>query len=177
MQFILTFGAIYFISTIIGQNMRIFTREPELIRIQSPTIYALLIFPYGFITKQRMIRMQERSLMRSELLFCIINLITLIGTVILQIMPSMPCEVLELTFGRRHRWLDITLDTYNKKIPLAAVLAICCIELLVLFGEILIRAVRDAEFGKKLGKGMFILTVALCLLFIAVLILSICLLF
>jgi hypothetical protein len=89
----------------------------------------------------------------------------------------MPCEVIEISFGRDHRWLDIIVSTYNQKIPLALILALVCIELLVLFGEIVIRAIRNAEFRKKLGKGTLLFTIALCCLFLAVSILSILMLF
>ncbi len=116
--------------------------------------------------------------MISELLFCVCNQIILAGTMILQVIPSMPCEVIELSFGRHHRWLDITLNNYNQKIPIASILVLFCIELLVLFGEIAVRAIRDAEFRKKLGKGTLIgLLVALCFLIIAGVVLFIALFF
>ena len=177
MQFILSFSVIYILSAIIGQHMHIFTLEPKTIHIQSPTIYTLLIFPYSIIGNQANIHKRGRRLMLSELLFGILNQVILIGTIILQIIPSIPCEVIEISFGRRHRWLDIIVSTYNQKIPLASILALVCIELLILFGEIVIRAIRNAEFRKKLGKGTLFFTIALCCLFLAVLILSILLLF
>ena len=157
--------------------MHIFTLEPKTIRIQSPIIYTLLIFPYSIIGNQTNIRKRDRHLMLSELLFGILNQAILVGTIILQIIPSMPCEVIEISFGRRHRWLDIIVSTYNQKIPLALILALVCIELLILFGEIVIRALRNAEFRKKLGTGTLLFTIALCCLFLAVAILSILMLF
>ena len=177
MQFILSFSAIYIFSAIIRQHMHIFTLEPKTIRIKSPIIYTLLVFPYSIIGNQANIRKRGRQLMLSELLFGILNQTILVGTIILQIIPSMPCEVIEISFGRRHRWLDIIVSTYNQKIPLASILALVCIELLILFGEIVIRAIRNAEFRKKLGKGTLLFTIALCFLCLAVSILSILMLF
>ncbi len=177
MQVILSLTFIYIISTIVGQNMRIFTLDPKLIHIQSPSIYALLIFPYSFIGNKTKIRLKDRNLMLSELIFCICNQIILVGSIILQIIPSIPCTVIEITFGHRYRGFDIILDTYNQKIPLVALLAIVGTELLVLFGEIMIRAIRNAELRKKLGVGILIGIFVLWLLLLAGLIFSICLLF
>ena len=177
MQFILSFSAIYILSAIIGQHMHIFTLEPKTIRIQSPIIYTLLVFPYSIIGNQTNILKSGRQLMLSELLFGIFNQTILVCTIILQIIPSMPCEIIEISFGRRHRWLDIIVSTYNHKIPLASILALLGIELLFLFGEILIRAIQNAEFRKKLGKGMLLFTIALCCLFLAASIISIFMLF
>ena len=177
MQFILSFSAIYILSALIGQHMHIFTLETKTIRIKSPTIYSLLVFPYSIIGNQTNLRKKDRQLMLSELLFCIFNQTILVATIILQIIPSIPCEVVEISFGRRYRLLDIIVSTYNQKIPLASIIALVCIELLVLFGEIVIRAIRNAEFRKKLGKGTLLFTIVLCCLFLAVLILSILLLF
>ena len=177
MQFIFTFGIIYSISMIIAQNMRMFTLEPKLVHIQSPTIYTLLAFPNSLILNKKYSTSARQCLTQLELLFCIFNQIILTGAIILQIIPSMPCEVTEITFGRRHGGFDITIDTYNQKIPLAAILALVATELLFLFGEIVIRAIRNAEFRKKLGTGALIGTIVFCLFFLAMLIFSVCLLF
>jgi len=176
-QFILTFSAIYFISTILGQNMHIFTPDPKMLRIKSPITYAILTFPYSAIGVQKVTHGKERGLTLSELLFCISNQMLIVGAVILQIIPSVPCEVIEISFGRHHRWLDITLSTYNQKIPLALICAVLCLELLFLFGEICIRAIRNADFRKKLGAGTLIGLLALCLLFLAGLVFFVFLLF
>ena len=172
MDFILVFTLLYLISAIVGQNMRLFTLNPKLIHIQSPTIYSLLIFPYNIIGNKANIHLKEQKLMLSELLFCICNQIIIVSTIILQIIPAMPCEVVEFSFGRRSN-LDIILDTYNQKIPLVAIVALSCVELLVLFGEILVRSIRNAEIRKKLGVGVLIGILALCLVFLALLIYSI----
>ena len=177
MPFILSFSTIYILSAIIGQHMHIFTLDPKTFRIPFLTIYTFLTFPYSMIGNQTNISNKNQQLTLSELLFCICNQTILLGTMILQIIPSMPCEMIEISFGRGHRWLDITVSTYNQKIPLASIIALICIELLFLFGEIVIRAIRNPDFRKKLGKGTLFGTFALCLLFLAVLILSILLLF
>jgi hypothetical protein len=129
MQFILTFSAIYILGALIGQNMRIFIREPKLIHIKSPIIYTFLTFPVCVIAGKAVLA-KNQKLMLSELMCCIFNQIVLVGTVILQVIPPVPCEVIELTFGLRHQGLDIVLDTYNQKIPLGAVLALLCAEVL-----------------------------------------------
>ena len=154
-----------------------FTLEPKFVHIQSPITYALLTLPYSFIAKKNLYTSAKQSLTRLELLFCIFNQIILTGAIILQIVPSIPCEVVEITFGRRYSGFNITIDTYNQKIPLATVLALLATELLFLFGEIVIRAIRNAEFRKKLGRGTVIGTFALCLLFFVGLLFSIHLLF
>lgn len=177
MQFIFTFAIIYSISTIIGQNMHMFTLEPKFVHIQSPITYTLLTLPYSFIANKNLYTSAKQSLTWLELLFCIFNQIILTGAIILQIVPSIPCEVVEITFGRRYSGFNITIDTYNQKIPLATVLALLATELLFLFGEIVIRAIRNAEFRKKIGMGTFVGTIALCLVFLAMLIFSIYLLF
>ena len=176
MQFILSFSVIYILSAVIGQHMHIFTLAPKTIHIPSPTIYTLLAFPYSIIGNRANIRKRGRQLMLSELLFGILNQVILACAIVLQIIPPMPCEVTEISFGHRHRWLDIIVNTYNQKIPLVSIIALACVELLILFGEIVIRAIRNAEFRKKLGKGTLLFTLALCLFFLAMLILSILLL-
>ena len=177
MQFIFTFTLIYLISSIVGQNMHMFTLEPKTLCIPSPTIYTFLIFPYSLIGNKTNLRLNDQKLMLSELLFCIGNQIILVCTMVLHLIPAMPCEVIEITFGRRYSGFNITIDTYNQKIPLATVLALLATELLFLFGEIVIRAIRNAEFRKKIGMGTFVGTIALCLVFLAMLIFSIYLLF
>ena len=102
MQFIFTFTLIYLISTIVGQNMHMFTLEPKTLRIPSPTIYTFLIFPYSLIGNKTNIRLNDQKLMLSELLFCIGNQMILVGTMILQLIPAMPCEMIEITFSQRH---------------------------------------------------------------------------
>jgi hypothetical protein len=176
-QFIFSFGIIYLISAIIGQHMRMFTPAPKLIHIPSPVLYNLLIFPSGLIGNQAHSRKKDRGLTVSELFFCACNQITLVGTAVLQLIPAMPCDVVELTFGRRHRGLDMTLDTVNQKIPLAVILALCCAELLVLAGDVLIRAFRETDFRKKLGAGLLIGLLAFCLAMVAGLAISVSLLF
>ena len=113
MQFILTFSAIYILGALIGQNMRIFIREPKLIHIKSPIIYTFLTFPVCVIAGKAVLA-KNQKLMLSELMCCIFNQIVLVGTVILQVIPPVPCEVIELTFGLRHQGLDIVLDTQEK---------------------------------------------------------------
>ena len=176
MQFILTFSAIYILGALIGQNMRIFIREPKLIHIKSPIIYTFLRFPVCVIAGKAVLA-KNQKLMLSELMCCIFNQIVLVGTVILQVIPPVPCEVIELTFGLRHQWLDIVLDTYNQKIPLVAVLALLCAEVVIIFGEFLVRCVRNADLRKKLGKGALIWIAVLCAVFIAVLIFAVSMLF
>jgi len=177
LQFIFTFLFIYSISAIIGQHMRMFSPEPKLILIPSPVLYNLLIFPSCLIRNRGAVRKKDRGLTFSELLFCTFNQIALVGTAVLQLIPALPCAVVEITFGRRYRWMDVTLDTFNQKIPLAAILTLLCVELLVLAGDVLIRAVRDADFRKKLGAGLFIGLLVFCLAMLAGLIFSLCLLF
>ena len=177
MQFIFTFTLVYLISTIVGQNMRMFTLEPKTLPIQSPTIYVFLIFPYNLIGNKINLRLNDQKLMLSELLFCIGNQMILIGTMVLQLIPAMPCEMIAITFSQRHSSFDIVVDTYNQKIPLGAILTLVFTELLVLFGEISIRTIRNEEFRKKLGRGTVIGTIALCLLFLVGLLFSIHLLF
>ena len=177
MQFVITFLAIYVMSTVVGQNMHIFTLQPKQVQIKSSIMHAIIIFPNNFIGIKTSAHRKDCNLMLSELLFGVLNQIILVGTIILQIIPPMPCEIVEITFGRRHRGLDIILDTYNQKIPLAALLTLLCVELLVLFGEVFIRAIRNDEFGKKLGKGVLIGIFCLMILLIIGLIFSICILF
>ena len=172
MQFIITFAVIYLGSTFISKNMHIFTLEPKWIHIPSPTIYEFLIFPYNVLIQKNILNHNKQKLTFSELLFCLFNQIILMGTIILQCIPAMPCDVVEFSFGGRHRSLDIVVDTYNQKIPLSIILTLLLFELLVLFGEVLIRAVRKTEFRKKMGTGALIGILALCLFFVAGLIFS-----
>ena len=176
MQFIFTFSAIYILSALIGQNMRIFIREPKFIHLKSPLIYTLLTFPICAVAGKAVLSKNQR-LMLSELICCIFNQAIFVGTIILQTIPSIPCEALEFTFSLRHKGLDIVLDTYNQKIPLGAVLALLCAEMLIIFGEILIRAARNSDFRKNFGKGALIGIAVLCAVFIAVLIFAVSMLF
>ena len=176
MPFIVSFAALYILNTLIAQNMRIFTPEPKTITA-SPTLYTLLTFPHVTGGTRKRTSAKKQGLTLSELLFCSFNQLILIAAMILQLVPAIPCDPIEISFGRGYRWLDLTVTAYNQKIPLAVILALLCVEALVLFGDILLRAVRDTEFRKKLGKGAFIGTAALCLLFLAVCILSLSMLF
>lgn len=155
MRFIFLFAVIYMISAVIGQHMRMFTPDPKLIPIRSPFLYSLLIFPSNLIGNRAAVRQKDRRLTLAELLFCAFNQITLIATLLLQLIPAIPCDAVEITFSFRRR-LDTVLNTYNQKIPLAAILTLLCTELFVLAGDVLVRAIRNADFRKKLGAGLFI---------------------
>ena len=87
MQILIPFTFIYLLSTLIGQNMRIFTPEPKMIHIQSPLIYTLVRFPYSLMPLQMIITKEKQKLTLSELLFGIFNHLTLAGFLILQILP------------------------------------------------------------------------------------------
>ena len=89
----------------------------------------------------------------------------------------MPCDVIEVTFGVRYRWLDFIVGTYNQKIPLCLILSLFSAELIFLFGSLLIRAFRNKEMRKRLGVGAMIGMIALCLLGFVLLIYFIYLLF
>ena len=115
--------------------------------------------------------------MLSELLFCILNQVTLIGAIVLQLIPKIPCKAIEVTFGRRHRGLDFIVDTYNQKIPLCLILSLLFAEVLFLFGVPLLRAFRNKEMRKKLGVGATIGITAICLLCLALLVYFIYLMF
>ena len=168
MQILIPFTFIYLLSTLIGQNMRILTPEPKMIHIQSPLIYTLVRFPYSLMPLQMIIKKEKQTLTLSELLFGIFNQLTLAGFLILQILPSYSCKVIELSAGRRHSWMDVTLDSYNQLIPMLSILFLLCLELLILFGKIPIRAIRDTEFRKKIGSGVLAWSIGLCLLFLIV---------
>ena len=81
----------------------------------------------------------------------------------------MPCDVIKVEFGARDRGLDFIVDTYNQKIPLCIIFSLVFVECLVMFGEVLLRAILDAELRKKLGTKLIIGIIALCILFLIVL--------
>ena len=81
----------------------------------------------------------------------------------------MPCDVIKVEFGARYRGLDFIVDTYNQKIPLCIIFSLVFVECLVMFGEVLLRAILDAELRKKLGTKLIIGIIALCILFLIVL--------
>jgi len=114
--------------------------------------------------------------MRSELTFCILNQVTLIGAIVLQFIPAMPCEAIEIT-SMRPRGLYFNGNTYNQKIPLCLILSLSCAEVLFLFFGGLLRAFRNKEMRKKLGVGAMIGITAICLLCLIMLAFFIYLLF
>ena len=114
--------------------------------------------------------------MRSELTFCILNQVTLIGAIVLQFIPAMPCEAIEIT-SMRPRGLYFNVNTYNQKIPLCLILSLSCAEVLFLFLGALLRAFRNKEMRKKLGVGAMIGITAICLLCLIMLAFFIYLLF
>ena len=161
-----TFVIVYLLSTLIAKFMHIFNPNPKLLYVKSQCVYNFIVFPNNILSRLHNTKKKknDRHLMLSELTFCILNQVTLIGATVLQFIPTMPCEAIEVTFGFRHRGLDFIVDTYNQKIPLCLILFLLCTEVLFLFGDSLIRAFRNKEMRKKLGVGAIIGITAICLL-------------
>ncbi len=174
-----TFVFIYLLSTLIAKFMNIFNPNPKLLYVKSQCVYNFIVFPNNIIFRRRNIKKKknDRHLMLSELTFCILNQVTLIGAIALQLIPPVPCKAIEVTFGLRHRGLDFIVDTYNQKIPLCLILSLLCAEVLLLFGNSLICAFRKKEMRKKLGVGAIIGITAICLLCLILLVYFIYLLF
>ena len=168
----ITFIFIYFLSVLIARYMRAFKPTPKLIFFKSSPAFNFVTFPISLISKKnkKKIVKKDLNLCYSELLFLIINHITLVGAIILQFVPPMPCDVIEVEFGVHYRGLDFIVDTYNQKIPLCLIFSLVLAELLIMFGEVLIRAVLDSELRKKLGIKLIIGIIALCVLFATMLI-------
>ena len=147
--------------------------------IKSQGIYNFIVFPSIIFSWRHnpQKKKKDRHLMVSELVFCILNQVSLVGAIVLQFLPSMPCDTIEVTFGLRHRGLDFIVDSYNQKIPLCLILSLLCAEVLFLFVAPLFRAFRDKEMLKKLGVGAIIGIIAICLLCLILLIYFIYLMF
>ena len=166
----LTFVIVYLFSTFIAKFMHILNPNPKLLYVKSQCVYNFIVFPDNILfrrhntKKKKKKKKNDRRLMLSELTFCILNQVTLIGAIVLQFIPTMPCEAIEVTFGLRYRGLDFIVDTYNQKIPLCLILFLLFTEVLFLFGDSLIRAFRNKEIRKKLGVGAIIGITAICLL-------------
>ena len=174
-----TFVIIYLLSTLIAKFMHIFNPNSKLLYIKSQGIHNFIVFPNNVLPCGRNNKKSknDRRLMLSELLFCILNQVTLIGAIVLQLIPKIPCKAIEVTFGWRHRGLDFIVDTYNQKIPLCLILSLLSAEVLFLFGAPLLRAFRNKEMRKKLGVGATIGITAICLLCLALLVYFIYLMF
>ncbi len=174
-----TFIIIYLLSTLIAKFMRFFNPNPQMYYIKSQGIYNFIAFPSIIFTWHHNTKKKkkDRNLMLSELFFCILNQVTLVGAIILQFLPSMPCDRIEIAFGLRYRGLDFIVDSYNQKIPLCLILSLLCTEVLFLFGAPLIRAFCNKEMRKKLGVGAIIGIIAICLLCLILLIYFIYLMF
>ena len=152
--------------------MHFFNPNPKLLYVKSQCVYNFIVFPNNILSrrhntkkkKKKKKKKNDRRLMLSELFFCVLNQVTLIGAIVLQLIPKIPCKAIKVTFGVRHRGLDFIVDTYNQKIPLCLILFLSCTEVLFLFGDSLIRAFRNKEMRKKLGVGAIIGITAICLL-------------
>jgi len=174
-----TFVIIYLLSTFIAKVMHTFDPNPKLLYVKSQCVYNFIVFPNNILSRRRNTKKKknDRHLMRSELTFCVLNQVTLIGTIVLQFIPAMPCEAIEITSGLRPRGLYFNVNTYNQKIPLCLILSLSCAEVLFLFLGALLRAFRNKEMRKKLGVGAMIGITAICLLCLIMLAFFIYLLF
>ncbi|MBQ9806008.1 MAG: hypothetical protein IJW49_05835 [Clostridia bacterium] len=164
---VIVFLVIYLLSTFVANFMQIFNPNPKLIYIKSQSIYNFIVFPGNIIyrpIKKKKTCKKDTRLMLSELIFCLLNQATLVGAIVLQLIPPIPCDVIEVTFGARHRGLDFIVDTYNQKIPLCLIFSLLCTEVLFLFGAPLFRSFRDKPMRKKLGVGAIIGIIAICTL-------------
>ena len=161
-----TFVIVYFLSTLIAKFMHIFNPNPKLLYVKSQCVFDFIVFPNNILFRRRNTKKKknDRHLMLSELTFCILNQVTLIGAIVLQLFPKIPCKAIEVSFGLHHRGLDFIVDTYNHKIPLCLILSLLLAEVLFLFGSLLLRAFRNKEMRKKLGVGAIIGIIAICLL-------------
>jgi len=173
-----TFVIIYLLSTFIAKVMHTFDPNPKLLYVKSQCLYNFIVFPNNVLSNRRNTKKKKnnRHLMRSELTFCILNQVTLIGAIVLQFIPAMPCEAIEIT-SMRPGGLYFNVNTYNQKIPLCLILSLSCAEVLFLFFGGLLRAFRNKEMRKKLGVGAMIGITAICLLCLIMLAFFIYLLF
>ena len=105
-----TFILIYLLTTLIAKFIRFFILIPRcfILNIKSRGIYDFLVFPNNIFSRNRnnKKKKKDRHLMLSELIFCILNQVILVGAIVLQFLPSMPCDTIEVTFDWRHRGLD-----------------------------------------------------------------------
>ena len=174
----LTFVIAYLLSTLIAKVIHFFNPKPKLLYVRSQFAYHFLVFPNNLLshrcnTKKK--KKNDRHLTLSEVIFCILNQVTLIGAIVLQFIPPMPCEVIKI--NRSGRLDFFIVDTYNQKIPFGLIFSLLCAEVLFLFGDTLLRAFRNKEMRRKLGVGAMIGITAICLLSLILLVFFIYLLF
>ena len=129
MQFVISFTVLYLLRKAIAQNLHILARNPQMVCVSSNILYTLLVFPFGLFSKKSKTRKKDRQLTRCEVIFCLLHPLVLVGTVMLQLLPAIPSEVVEISFRLGHRWLNMTLSTYNQKIPIALIVGLCLFDL------------------------------------------------
>ena len=166
----ITFFIIYGFSVATAFNtFQISYPSAKTVRIKSPVLYNVLVFPCGLLVKKSK---KERKLMPIELFLCICNQVTAIGAVILQLLPVMPCEEVAFKLHGRYRGFSFSVDTYNQKIPMFLIIILFLMVFLLYLGSILVLLIRDSEGRKKLSRGLHVGLLAgigvLCLLLLGV---------
>ena len=159
----LFFALFYLCGIILGRFRLVFNPSSKLLYIKSKFAYNLIVFPSSIIIRRRTTKknkINDRYLSLSGLLFCILTQVILIMAIVLQLIPSMPCEAIEFGISRR---VEIIIDTYNQKIPLCLMFSLVYMEVLFQLGYAIFPMLRNKETRKKFGVGYIIGTIALCL--------------
>ncbi len=88
--------------------------------------------------------------------FYIAFALILLITIILCLLPEMPCQPTSLPFSRHN---SIVLDTYNAKVPYTLSFLLFCAQVDFMFvpGSIKILKMQDQTIGSKIGVGILTL--------------------
>lgn len=169
---------VYLLNTMLTyQNMRHIYAEPKLIYFKSSALFNIITFPHSYISmlmninfkskrKKAKKRKKDLNLTLLELIFCILNQITVVGAIILQFVPRMPCEPVELKLNRRYGIFNFSVDTYNQKIPVCVISFLAFAECLSLLIVMLFYAIKNKNCGQKLGTKYIVGLIATCVLFL-----------
>ena len=87
----------------------------------------------------------------------------LLASLVLVLLPPMPCEPVEIPVGRRGA--TISVSTYNEKVPLLLVMLFCIVEFLCVLIPALVILFRTKE--EKIGGKIGFFLVVLLFLFMA----------
>ena len=171
---VIAFFFIYSLSSLFRFILSIYSPKEKTIKINNNPLYAFLSFPIVNLRfkksngkKKKITRANAFS--PASIVFSIMNQLILIGAVILQFVPKIPCNVISVQFSHwKHKIMSFVVDTYNQKIPLLSISLILCIQFLYMFLNILVLIIKDTELRKRLGIWAIIGVFLIILLDIAV---------
>ncbi len=140
------------------------------ITVKNRILKQIFSFPLSIFAKikSQKFKVKKEANVFGIILYCI-NYIILIGSCILQFLPTIPCEAINISFGPRYRLFRFSADTYNQKIPILSIWVLLFIQVLIMLVKLVLAAITTKGAAKKIGIGAIIFFIVIILLNIVIL--------